>query len=149
MESRPKLKVTDVEAWRKRVALWLLALRTWPWIDTARTLKQRFREDHLGLTAGSLTFTTLISLVPLVTVMLAVFSAFPMFATAAWLLWVLSAQSGADGVVVVIVAAIVLSFGIWLAPRIGKGVVGRTVAVLVIVCGFAVPPAVAVWRAMA
>lgn len=75
------MKVTDVEAWRERAALWLLALRTWPWIDTARTLKQRFREDHLGLTAGSLTFTTLISLVPLVTVMLAVFSAFPMFAT--------------------------------------------------------------------
>ena len=75
------MKVADVEAGRERVALWLLALRTWPWIDTARTLKQRFREDHLGLTAGSLTFTTLISLVPLVTVMLAVFSAFPMFAT--------------------------------------------------------------------
>ena len=32
-------------------------------------------------TAGSLTFTTLISLVPLVTVMLALFSAFPMFAS--------------------------------------------------------------------
>ncbi len=75
------MKVAVVEAWRERVAVWLLALRTWPWIDTARTLKQRFREDHLGLTAGSLTFTTLISLVPLVTVMLAVFSAFPMFAT--------------------------------------------------------------------
>jgi membrane protein len=54
-------------------------LQTWPWLDTVRTLRQRFREDHLGLTAGSLTFTTLISLVPLVTVMLAVFSAFPMF----------------------------------------------------------------------
>ena len=40
----------------------------------------RFREDRLALTAGGLTFTTLISLVPLVTVMLALFSAFPMFA---------------------------------------------------------------------
>jgi len=56
-------------------------LKTWPWLDTARTLRERFREDHLGLTASSLTFTTLIALVPLVTVMLAVFSAFPMFAT--------------------------------------------------------------------
>jgi len=55
-------------------------LRSWPWLDTLRTLRERFREDRLGLTAGSLTFTTLISLVPLVTVMLAVFSAFPMFA---------------------------------------------------------------------
>ena len=57
----------------------LHALRSWPWWDTVRTLRQRFREDRLGLTAGSLTFTTLIALVPLVTVMLAVFTAFPMF----------------------------------------------------------------------
>jgi membrane protein len=55
-------------------------LRAWPWFDTLRTLRQRFREDRLGLTASSLTFTTLIALVPLVTVMLAVFTAFPMFA---------------------------------------------------------------------
>lgn len=56
-------------------------LQTWPWLDTLRTLRVRFREDRLGLTASSLTFTTLISLVPLLTVMLAVFSAFPMFAS--------------------------------------------------------------------
>ncbi|MGL6109400.1 MAG: YihY family inner membrane protein [Rubrivivax sp.] len=55
-------------------------LQTWPWFDTARTLRQRFREDRLGVTASSLTFTTLIALVPLVTVMLALFSAFPVFA---------------------------------------------------------------------
>ncbi len=55
------------------------ALQHWPWRATFRTVRHRFREDRLGLTAGSLTFTTLISLVPLVTVMLAVFSAFPMF----------------------------------------------------------------------
>jgi membrane protein len=60
--------------------LLLQTLRAWPWFDTLRTLRQRFREDRLGLTAGSLTFTTLIALVPLVTVMLAVFTAFPMFA---------------------------------------------------------------------
>lgn len=35
----------------------------------------------MGLTAGSLTFTTLISLVPLLTVMLAAFTAFPMFSS--------------------------------------------------------------------
>jgi membrane protein len=56
-------------------------LRRWPWLDTARTLRQRFRDDQLSLTASSLTFTTLIALVPLLTVMLAVFSAFPMFAS--------------------------------------------------------------------
>ncbi len=58
----------------------LQTLSVWPWFDTLRTLRQRFREDRLGITAGSLTFTTLIALVPLVTVMLAVFTAFPMFA---------------------------------------------------------------------
>ena len=66
--------------WRARVAELGQTLQTWPWLDTARTLRERFREDHLGLTASSLTFTTLIALVPLVTVMLALFSAFPMFA---------------------------------------------------------------------
>ncbi len=64
----------------QQVALLLSTLRTWPWFDTLRTLRARFREDRLGLTAGSLTFTTLIALVPLVTVMLAVFTAFPIFA---------------------------------------------------------------------
>ena len=65
--------------WRARFAELSQTLQTWPWLDTARTLRERFREDRLGLTASSLTFTTLIALVPLVTVMLAVFSAFPMF----------------------------------------------------------------------
>ncbi|MEO6625864.1 MAG: YihY family inner membrane protein [Burkholderiaceae bacterium] len=50
-----------------------------PWRSTAHTLRERFREDHLALTASSLTFTTTIALVPLLTVALAVFSAFPMF----------------------------------------------------------------------
>lgn len=59
----------------------LETLRDWPWFDTLRTLRLRFREDRLGLTAGSLTFTTLIAIVPLLTVMLALFTAFPMFAS--------------------------------------------------------------------
>jgi membrane protein len=66
--------------WTAQLAELWRSLRTWPWFDTYHTLKQRFREDRLGLTAGSLTFTTLISLVPLMTVMLALFTAFPMFA---------------------------------------------------------------------
>jgi membrane protein len=66
--------------WRARLTELLGTLQHWPWLDTLRTLRQRFREDRLGLTASSLTFTTLISLVPLVTVMLALFTAFPMFA---------------------------------------------------------------------
>ena len=76
MNSRAPLRVSLGE-W---VSTSLALLRTWPWFDTLRTLRQRFREDRLGVTASSLTFTTLIALVPLVTVMLAVFTAFPMFA---------------------------------------------------------------------
>lgn len=67
--------------WRGRLTELAETLQRWPWLDTARTLRERFREDRLGLTASSLTFTTLIALVPLVTVMLAVFSAFPMFSS--------------------------------------------------------------------
>lgn len=58
--------------------LWAGAL-AFPWPTTAITLRERFREDRLGITASSLTFTTTISLVPLFTVALAIFSAFPMF----------------------------------------------------------------------
>ena len=46
-----------------------------------QNLRERFREGRLAQTAGSLTFTTLISLVPLLTVMLALFTAFPMFSS--------------------------------------------------------------------
>ncbi len=59
-------------------ALWRDALK-FPWRNTALTLRERFREDRLGITASALTFTTTISLVPLFTVALAIFSAFPMF----------------------------------------------------------------------
>jgi len=65
---------------RRHLGEGITLLRTWPWYDTLRTLRLRFREDRLGITASSLTFTTLIGLVPLATVTLALFSAFPMFA---------------------------------------------------------------------
>ena len=58
----------------------LEALSRFPWRDTAITLRNRFREDRMGLTASSLTFTTSIALVPFFTVALAIFTAFPMFA---------------------------------------------------------------------
>ena len=54
-------------------------LSHFPWKTTAQTLRERFREDHLGLTASSLTFTTILALVPFFTVALAVFTAFPIF----------------------------------------------------------------------
>ncbi|MDD2918278.1 YihY family inner membrane protein [Rhodoferax sp.] len=66
--------------WPQSLDAFLKDLSNFPWKNTAHTLRERFREDHLGLTASSLTFTTTIALVPLVTVALAVFTAFPMFA---------------------------------------------------------------------
>lgn len=51
-----------------------------PWLGVARLMARRYREDRLGQTAASLTFTTLLALVPFVTVALAIFSAFPIFA---------------------------------------------------------------------
>jgi membrane protein len=55
-------------------------LSRFPWRNTAAVLGERFREERLGLTASSLTFTTTIALVPFLTVALALFTVFPMFA---------------------------------------------------------------------
>lgn len=57
----------------------LRRLVNFPWLGVARLLAERYREDRLGQTAASLTFTTLLALVPFVTVALAIFSAFPIF----------------------------------------------------------------------
>ena len=54
-------------------------LRTFPWGNTWHVLRARFREDRLGVTASSLTFTSLLALVPFFTVALALFTAFPIF----------------------------------------------------------------------
>ncbi|TXT33601.1 MAG: membrane protein [Comamonadaceae bacterium] len=75
MSSLPISPVT----WSQRLEVFLKELSHFPWGNTAHTLRERFREDRLGLTASSLTFTTTIALVPLFTVILAVFTAFPMF----------------------------------------------------------------------
>lgn len=70
----------DVAAgWVAHIRATWRSLRSWPWADTWHTLRQRFGEDRLGVTAGSLTFTTTLGLVPLMTVMLALFTAFPIF----------------------------------------------------------------------
>ena len=63
----------------QRIEAWIAQLSHFPWRTTAHMLRERFREDRLGLTASSLTFTTLLALVPFFTVALAVFSAFPIF----------------------------------------------------------------------
>lgn len=64
-----------------RLQAWLGHLAQFPWRNTAHTLRIRFSEDQLALTASSLTFTTTLALVPLFTVGLAVFTVFPMFGT--------------------------------------------------------------------
>jgi membrane protein len=72
--------LTTMARWRAHWHLFVATLSQWPWVQTYQTLRQRFREDRLGVTAGSLTFTSTIAMVPLFTVMLALFSAFPVFA---------------------------------------------------------------------
>ena len=64
---------------QSRIRQLLLTLRSFPWRNTVNTLQTRFDEDQLGLTASSLTFTTLLALVPFFTVLLSVFTAFPSF----------------------------------------------------------------------
>jgi len=61
-----------------RRQLWM-DLSHFPWVNTAAVLGERFREDRLGLTASSLTFTTTIAMVPFFTVAAALFTVFPMF----------------------------------------------------------------------
>ena len=76
---------------QQRLQVFWADLSHFPWRGTLLMLRDRFREDHMGLTASSLTFTTSIALVPFFTVALAVFTAFPMFsnmqgALQAWLI---------------------------------------------------------------
>ena len=67
------------ETWRAQIAAWWDELSSIPWRQMAGVLYRRFREARLGVSASSLTFTTLLALVPLFTVGLAVFAAFPVF----------------------------------------------------------------------
>lgn len=80
MSLPPTQPLTPAQTLPERLEALFKSLSHFPWKSTAHTLRERFREDRLGLTASSLTFTTTIALVPLITVALAVFTAFPMFA---------------------------------------------------------------------
>jgi thiol:disulfide interchange protein/DsbC/DsbD-like thiol-disulfide interchange protein len=73
--------------------------------------------------------------------------AFPMYATGLWLLWVLSLESDPDHVAMVLAAALVLAFALWVLgivqhgrPSGGKGL--AALAVLVAVAAFAAPATV-------
>lgn len=65
--------------WKAQLQAWWQELAEFPWRQMAGVLYRRFREARLGVSASSLTFTTVLALVPLFTVGLAVFSAFPVF----------------------------------------------------------------------
>ncbi|PVE43894.1 YihY family inner membrane protein [Limnohabitans planktonicus] len=62
-----------------QTALWWQELLVFPWRQMAGVLAERFRDARLGVSASSLTFTTVLALVPLFAVGLAVFAAFPVF----------------------------------------------------------------------
>ena len=64
---------------REHFALWWRELSVFPWRQMAGVLAERFRDARLGVSASSLTFTTVLALVPLFAVGLAVFAAFPVF----------------------------------------------------------------------
>ena len=64
---------------RAHAALWWQELLVFPWRQMAGVLAERFRDARLGVSASSLTFTTVLALVPLFAVGLAVFAAFPVF----------------------------------------------------------------------
>jgi len=64
---------------REHTGLWWQEVSVFPWRQMGAVLAERFRDARLGVSASSLTFTTVLAMVPLFAVGLAVFSAFPMF----------------------------------------------------------------------
>jgi membrane protein len=64
---------------RDHTGLWWQEMSVFPWRQMGAVLAERFRDARLGVSASSLTFTTVLALVPLFAVGLAVFSAFPVF----------------------------------------------------------------------
>ncbi len=69
----------EAPGWRAQIALWWQELTEFPWRQMVGVLAGRFRDARLGVSASSLTFTTVLALVPLFAVGLAVFAAFPVF----------------------------------------------------------------------
>jgi membrane protein len=64
---------------RDHAGLWWQEVSVFPWRQMGAVLAERFRDARLGVSASSLTFTTVLAMVPLFAVGLAVFSAFPVF----------------------------------------------------------------------
>lgn len=83
MQETPRTQAARAARWRtlwpEQLRGWSAELRAFPWRSLGSLLLERFREARLGVSASSLTFTTLLALVPLFAVVLSVFTAFPMF----------------------------------------------------------------------
>lgn len=72
--------MNQIDRWSHSLAkLWAYLLH-FEWRQMGHLLRERFREARLGMSASSLTFTTVLALVPLFTMGLAIFTAFPVFA---------------------------------------------------------------------
>lgn len=71
--------VMKLQILRGRLHEFVTDVTDFPVVPTAATLWQRFKQDRLGLTASSLTFTSTLALVPFFAVVLSVFTAFPLF----------------------------------------------------------------------
>jgi len=67
------------DQWREQTQAWWAEVQAFPWRRLGSLLLDRFRDARLGVSASSLTFTTVLAMVPLFAVALAVFTAFPMF----------------------------------------------------------------------
>jgi thiol:disulfide interchange protein DsbD len=66
--------------------------------------------------------------------------AFPLFATSLWLLWVLSIQRGGHGVLLVLLSALILVFGLWIYKSAGtirslQSSIMRSLAICIVVLG--------------
>ena len=64
------------------------------------------------------------------------FLAFPMFATAIWLAWVMGNQAGSTGLALLMIAALLIGFAIWVWPR---GRLGKAVAALSLIGAVTLP----------
>jgi membrane protein len=55
---------------REHIGLWWQELSVFPWRQMGAVLTERFRDARLGVSASSLTFTTVLAMVPPVLVVL-------------------------------------------------------------------------------
>ncbi len=65
--------------------------------------------------------------------------AFPMFLTSIWLLWVFAGQKGVDAAIMVLTAAVVIAFALWMFARPNANGLAKSVAGVLMLCAVIVP----------